>query len=46
MSELRIVWQRFSSGVGFIGFGVFLFLSTQGLLHRGFWLDAFAYWTF
>ncbi len=44
MSEPRIAWRRVSRGLVFIGFGVFFFLSTQGLLHRGFWLDALAYW--
>ena len=44
MSESRIAWRRVSRGLTFIGFGVFLFLSTQGLLHRGFWLDALTYW--
>ena len=44
MSESRIVWRRFSTGLSFIGFGVFFFLSTQDLLHRGFWLDALALW--
>ena len=39
MSESRIVWRRFASGLSFIGFGVSFFLSTQGVLHRGFWLD-------
>ena len=44
MSGSRIAWRRVSRGLSFIGFGVFLFLSTQGLVHRGFWLDALAYW--
>ena len=44
MSESRIAWRRVSRGLSFIGFGVFLFLSTQGLLHPGFWLDALTYW--
>ncbi len=44
MSESRIAWRRVSRGLVLIGFGVFFFLSTQGLLHRGFWLDALAYW--
>ena len=44
MSESRVVWRRVSRGLGFIGFGVFCLLSTQGLLHRGFWLDALAFW--
>jgi hypothetical protein len=44
MSESRIAWRRVSRGLSFIGFGVFLFLSTQGLLHRGFWFDALTYW--
>ena len=44
MTESRISWRRVSRGLSFIGFGVFLFLSTQGLLHRGFWLDAVSFW--
>ena len=44
MTESRISWRRVSRGLSFIGFGVFLFLSTQGLLHRGFWLDALSFW--
>ena len=44
MSESRIVWRRVSRGLTYIGFGVFFFLSTQGLLHQGFWLDALAFW--
>jgi len=44
MSGSRIAWRRVSRGLSFIGFGVFLFLSTQGLVHRGFWMDALAYW--
>ena len=44
MSESRIVWRRLSRGLTYIGFGVFFFLSTQGLLHQGFWLDALAFW--
>ena len=44
MSESRIRWRRVSRGLTFIGFGVFCLLSTQGLLHRGFWLDALAFW--
>ena len=45
MGGSRIAWRRVSRGLSFIGFGVFLFLSTQGLVHRGFWLDALAYWS-
>ena len=44
MSESRIAWRRISRGLCFIGFGVFFFLSTQGMLHRGFWMDALAFW--
>ena len=44
MTESRIAWRRVSRGLVFIGFGVFFFLSTQGMLHRGFWLDALAFW--
>ena len=44
MSESRIVWRRVSRGLWFIGFGVFLLLSTQGQLHPGFWLDALVLW--
>jgi len=44
MTESRIAWRRASRGVSFIGFGVFFFLSTQGMLHRGFWRDALAFW--
>ena len=44
MSESRVAWRRVSRGLKFIGFGVFFFLSTQGLLHRGFWLDVLAFW--
>lgn len=44
MSESRILWRRVSRGLLFIGFGAFGLASTQGLLHRGFWLDALAFW--
>ena len=44
MSETRILWGRVSRGLSCIGFGVFFLLATQGFLHRGFWLDALAYW--
>ncbi|MDP6579680.1 MAG: DUF5668 domain-containing protein [Vicinamibacterales bacterium] len=44
MSGSRIAWRRVARGLSFIGFGVFCLLSTQDLLHRGFWLDALAYW--
>ena len=44
MTESRIAWRRVSRGLVFIGFGVFFFLSTQGMLHRGFWLDALSFW--
>ena len=44
MNESRIAWRRASRGLCFIGFGVFFFLSTQGMLHRGFWLDALSFW--
>jgi hypothetical protein len=44
MTESRIVWARMSRGLWFIGLGVFCLLSTQGLLHRGFWFDALAFW--
>ena len=43
MTESRVSWRRVSRGLSFIVFGVFLFLSTQGLLHRGFWLDAVSF---
>ena len=44
MSETRLMWKRISGGLEFIGFGVFFLLSAQGLLHRGFWLDALSFW--
>ncbi len=44
MSESHFVWRRLSRGLAFMGLGVFCLLSTQGLLHRGFWLDALAFW--
>ena len=44
MSSKRIAWRRVSRGLNLIGFGVFLLLSTQGLLHSGFWLDTLTYW--
>lgn len=44
MSSSRIAWRRVSRGLSLIGFGVFLLLSTQGLLRAGFWLDAWTYW--
>ncbi len=44
MSSTRISWRRVSRGVNLIGFGVFLLLSTQGLLRSGFWLDTLTYW--
>lgn len=44
MSSKRIAWRRVSRGLNLIGFGVFLLLSTQGLLRSGFWLDTLTYW--
>jgi hypothetical protein len=44
MSESRIAWRRASRGAMLIGLGVFFFLSTQDLLHQGFWIDALALW--
>ena len=44
MSGSRIAWRRVSRGLLFIGFGAFGLMGTQGLLHRGFWLDALAFW--
>ncbi len=44
MKESPIVWRRFARGLTFIVFGIFFFGSAQGLLHRGFWLDALAFW--
>jgi hypothetical protein len=44
MKESRFAWRRASRGLVFIGFGVFFFLSTQGVLHRGFWMDAMYFW--
>jgi hypothetical protein len=44
MSEGRFAWRRAARGLNWIGFGVFFFLSTQGFLHRGFWLDALSFW--
>jgi len=44
MKESGFAWRRVSRGLVFIGFGVFFFLSTQGVLHRGFWMDALAFW--
>ncbi len=44
MTESRIAWRRASRGVMLIGFGVFFFLSTQDVLHHGFWMDALSLW--
>ncbi len=44
MSSAPIAWRRVARGLNVIGVGVFLLLSTQGLLHPGFWLDAVAFW--
>lgn len=44
MSGSHIVWRRASRGLTCIGIGVFCLLSTQGLLYRGFWLDALSLW--
>ncbi len=44
MSGAPIAWRRVARGLNVIGVGVFLLLSTQGLLPPGFWLDALAFW--
>ena len=44
MKAPSIAWRRASRGLLFIGFGVFVFLGTQGWLHRGFWLDTLIFW--
>ena len=39
-----VAWQRLADGLQVIGFGVFLLLTTQGLLPWSFWAEALSYW--
>jgi hypothetical protein len=44
MSEARTAWRRASRGLFFLGFGVFLLLTTVGVLEWSFWIEALTYW--
>jgi hypothetical protein len=37
-------WRRVAEGVQLVGFGVFLLLTTQGLLPWSFWTEAISFW--
>lgn len=39
-----VAWSRLAAGLQLIGFGVFLLLTTQGLLPWSFWLEAASFW--
>ena len=40
----RADWGRAAAGIQLVGFGVFLLLTTTGVLPRSFWLDAIVLW--
>jgi len=44
MSERAFAWRRASRGLNLIGLGVFLLLTTQGVLPWSFWADAVRLW--
>jgi hypothetical protein len=44
MNERRVAWRRAARGLNLIGFGVFLLLTTQGVLAWSFWADALRLW--
>jgi hypothetical protein len=39
-----VAWGRAAEGLQLAGIGVFLLLTTQGLLHWSFWADAASFW--
>ena len=39
-----IAWWRVAQGLQLAGFGVFLLLTTQGLLRWSFWAEAASFW--
>lgn len=44
MSGRSLAWRRAARGINLIGFGVFLLLTTQGILQWSFWADAARLW--
>jgi hypothetical protein len=44
VSERSVAWRRAARGLNLIGFGVFLLLTTQGVLSWSFWVDALRLW--
>lgn len=39
-----IAWRRLATGLHCVGFGIFLLLTTQGVLPWSFWHEALAFW--
>jgi len=44
MNDRRVAWRRAARGLNLIGFGVFLLLTTQGVLAWSFWAEALRLW--